>query len=137
MEAPDRYGGFLAMAGGVGIGFAEAALRTDHVNGCNSSPVASLEGIYVLPAWRRRGVARELCRAVEAWAVDLGCREFTSDAAITDTGAREAHRGLGFKETERVVFYRKTIASDSSSADLADAAPFRSEFQDDKPSDDG
>ena len=109
---PDRGIGFLALAQGVGIGFAEAVLRTDHVNGCSSSPVAFLEGIYVQPAWRRRGVARELCRATEAWAVDLGCREFASDAAITDPDAQQAHRGLGFEEMERVVFYRKTIASD-------------------------
>ena len=82
-------------------------------------------------------MARELCRAVEAWAVELGCREFASDAAITDPGAQEAHRGLGFEETERVVCYRKTIAGDSRSTDLADVAPLRGEFQDDEPSDDG
>lgn len=112
LKSPGRSIGFLALAQGVGIGFAEAALRTDHVNGCSSSPVAFLEGIYVRPAWRRHGVARELCRAVEVWAMDLGCREFASDASITDLDARQAHRKLGFEETERVVFYRKTIAGD-------------------------
>ena len=115
MEAPDRHGAFLALAGDAGIGFAEAALRTDYVNGCGSSPVMFLKGIYVLPAWRRQGVARELCRAVEAWAMDLGCRELASDVSIIDLDAQEAHRRLGFEETERVVFYRKTIASNPRS----------------------
>lgn len=32
-------------ADGVALGFAEAALRRDYVNGCKTSPVAFLEGI--------------------------------------------------------------------------------------------
>ncbi len=39
-------------------GFAEASLRHDYVNGCDTSPVAFLEGIYVVPAMRGQGVAR-------------------------------------------------------------------------------
>jgi aminoglycoside 6'-N-acetyltransferase I len=39
------------------LGFVEAALRHDYVNGCESSPVVFLEGIYVLPTARRKGVA--------------------------------------------------------------------------------
>ncbi len=39
---------FLARPRGqAAIGFAEATLRYDYVNGCTSSPVAFLEGIYV------------------------------------------------------------------------------------------
>ena len=40
---------------GVPIGFAEVAVRHDYVNGCDSSPVAFLEGIYVDAARRQRG----------------------------------------------------------------------------------
>src|SRR5580704_7977403 len=48
---------FLARArGGATIGFAEATLRRDYVNGCATSPVVFLEGLYVSPGWRRRGV---------------------------------------------------------------------------------
>ena len=109
LRCPDRSVGYLAVAGEVGIGLVEAALRTDYVNGCTGSPVAFLEGIHVQPAWRRRGVARSLCRAVEAWATGLGCREFASDAATTNLDAQRAHQALGFEETERVVFYRKPL----------------------------
>ena len=56
----------------VTIGFAEATLSYDYVNGCATSPVAFLEGIYVQPGWRRRGVARPLCDAVEKWASEKG-----------------------------------------------------------------
>jgi aminoglycoside 6'-N-acetyltransferase I len=48
------------------IGFAELTLRHDYVNGCDTSPVAFLEGIYVKPEWRRRGVATALCSAAES-----------------------------------------------------------------------
>ena len=101
---------FLARDGdGRAIGFAEATLRHDHVNGCETSPVAFLEGLYVVPGQRRQGVARRLCRAVEAWALEKGCREFASDAAIDNLPSRKTHLGLGFLETERVVYYRKRL----------------------------
>lgn len=54
-----------SMAGNA-IGFAEVTLRHDYVNGCESSPVAFLEEIYVRPAFRRRGAARLLADAVRA-----------------------------------------------------------------------
>ncbi len=40
------------------VAFADAALRHDYVNGCESSPVVYLEGVYVQPASRRRGLPR-------------------------------------------------------------------------------
>ena len=94
---------------GAAIGFAEAVLRVDYVNGCETSPVAFLEGIYVDSHWRRRGAARLLCMAVETWAVALGCSEFASDAAIDNVASQRMHEALGFAEGERVVFYRKQL----------------------------
>lgn len=64
------------------IGFAEVALRLDFVNGCQTSPVAFLEGIFVDPRHRRQGVARALTTAAEAWARGQGCSEFASDALV-------------------------------------------------------
>src|SRR5205823_6559843 len=49
----------LAFApGGSAIGLVEASQRVDYVNGTSTSPVAFLEGLYVEPMWRRKGVAR-------------------------------------------------------------------------------
>jgi aminoglycoside 6'-N-acetyltransferase I len=90
-------------------GFAEAALRHDYVNGCHSSPVAFLEGIYVAPAARRRGVARELVTAIQAWAVENGCSELASDAALENTISHSMHVALGFEETQRVVYFRRVL----------------------------
>jgi aminoglycoside 6'-N-acetyltransferase I len=95
----------------VAVGFAEATLRNDYVNGCTTSPVAFLEGIYVHPGWRKRGIARLLCRAVECWAVDLDCSELASDTELENTDSQRMHTALHFEETERIVFYRKQIPS--------------------------
>ena len=93
------------------IGFAEATLRHDGVHGCATFPVAFLEGIYVQPTWRRRGVARQLCRAIEAWAGATGCSEFASDTELDNTASQHMHAALGFQETERVVYYRKLVGA--------------------------
>jgi aminoglycoside 6'-N-acetyltransferase I len=94
---------------GKAVGFAEAALRVDYVNGTDSSPVAFLEGLYVAPGSRRAGVARALVAAVEQWARREGCSELASDCLLENIDAHEVHRALGFGETERVVYFRKEI----------------------------
>lgn len=97
-------------AEGKALGFAEAALRRDYVNGCKTSPVAFLEGIFVMPEARGQGVARALVAAVEAWGREQGCTEFASDAAPDNFASLDMHRALGFEETQRVVFFRKVLA---------------------------
>jgi aminoglycoside 6'-N-acetyltransferase I len=91
------------------IGLAEAALRYDHVNGCSSSPVLFLEGIYVRPADRRKGIARLLCNAVAEWGKAHGCVEFGSDAPLENSASHALHAALGFVETQRVVFFRRPL----------------------------
>lgn len=96
---------------GKALGFAEASLRSDYVNGCDSSPVLFLEGILVEEGHRRQGVARALCDAVAAWGKGLGCIEFASDALIESDDSHAFHGALGFEETERVVYFRKALPS--------------------------
>ena len=91
------------------IGFAEAALRRDYVNGCETSPVAFLEGIYVAPQARRQGIGRTLDRTVRDWAMLRGCREYASDALIDNRESYAFHAALGFEETERVVYFRRRL----------------------------
>jgi aminoglycoside 6'-N-acetyltransferase I len=110
LAEPARFVALLAFDdGGRAVGFAEAALRADPVNGCLTSPVAFLEGIYVLPAAQRRGIARALCAAIERWAVARGCTELGSDALLDNGASHGFHRAIGFAPTERVVFYRKEL----------------------------
>ena len=105
-----RFVQFVASSGpGRPVGFAEAAIRTDYVNGTDTFPVAFLEGLYVIPELRRQGIAAALVAAVERWARDFGCRELASDALLDNPPGHHLHRALGFEETERVVYFRKMI----------------------------
>lgn len=96
-------------AGEEAIGFAEVALRHDYVNGCETSPVVFLEGIYVDPQARRRGVAAALSRAAAEWGRARGCTEMASDADIANAASHAFHAAIGFAETERVVYFRRQI----------------------------
>ena len=110
IDDPERHVAFVAYAAdGAALGFAEASLRFDHVNGTTSSPVAFLEGLFVRDLDRRRGVARELLDAVLAWAALRGCRELASDVELANTVGQRVHRALGFEETERVVYFKRRV----------------------------
>ena len=91
------------------LAFIEGSIRGDYVNGTESSPVGFVEGVYVVPAWRRKGVARQLYAAIADWAKARGCRELASDALVDNEVSQRAHRALGFRETERVVYYTKIL----------------------------
>jgi aminoglycoside 6'-N-acetyltransferase I len=110
LAQPARFAQFLKYdESGDPVGLIEIAVRTDYVNGADTSPVAFLEGIYVVPQARRSGVARELVAAAESWALGMGCPELASDAPIENTASHALHCALGFTETERVVFFRKVL----------------------------
>ena len=94
---------------GVIAGFIEAALRHDYVNGCDTSPVAFVEGLYVRPEHRKADVARRLCAAVADWGRAQGCTELASDADADNLEAHAFHQAIGFEETERVVYFRMTL----------------------------
>lgn len=101
---------FLDVADETGMrAFAEAALRHDYVNGCRTSPVAYLEGIFVRPENRGAGIGRDLFESVRSWAHRQGCSELASDADLDNLTSQAFHRALGFEETERVVFFRKAL----------------------------
>lgn len=90
-------------------GFAEAALRRDYVNGCETSPVGYLEGTYVQAGHRDAGVGRTLVQAVQEWARERGCQELASDADLSNLGSQAFHKAAGFEETERVVYFRQIL----------------------------
>ena len=91
------------------VGFIEGSIRLDYVNGTESSPVGFVEGVYVIAPRRRRGVARALFAAIGDWAKARGCRELASDALLDNESSQRAHRALGFRETERVVYFAKPL----------------------------
>jgi aminoglycoside 6'-N-acetyltransferase I len=93
------------------LGFAELALRA-YAEDCTTSPVAFLEGWYVVPAVRRRGVGRTLIAAAECWAREQGCSEFASDTRPENTGSIAAHLALGFEDAGTLRCFRKTVSAE-------------------------
>jgi aminoglycoside 6'-N-acetyltransferase I len=111
VETRPEYLVLVARAGGdEPVGFAEAGLRHDFVNGCRTSPVGFLEGIYVTPEHRQQGIARAMVDEAMRWARERGVSEFASDARLDNEASHAFHRAIGFAETSRVVYFRKPLA---------------------------
>jgi len=100
---------FLLFVEGKPIGFAQVNLRHDYVEGTETSPVGYLEGIYVKPNYRRRGLARSLVTACEVWLRRKGCEEFASDCQITNEESLLFHLRVGFLEANRIICFAKKL----------------------------
>jgi aminoglycoside 6'-N-acetyltransferase I len=90
------------------VGFAELSLRS-YAEDCTTTPVGFLEGWYVVPEARRRGVGRALVDAAQEWAREQGCTEFASDTRPENRGSIAAHLALGFEDAGTLRCFRKTI----------------------------
>jgi aminoglycoside 6'-N-acetyltransferase I len=101
---------FVAEADGHVVAFIEVGLRSHADGGDSERPVGFVEGWYVDPEYRRRGIGRALLRAAEDWARSKGCRELTSDTWLNNEPSQRAHEALGFEVVDRCVHYRKVLA---------------------------
>jgi aminoglycoside 6'-N-acetyltransferase I len=89
-------------------GFIEVGER-EFADGCDTCPVAYLEGLFVDKDLRGKGIGRELIRTAEDWAVANGYYEFASDALLENLPSQQAHESMGFVEVERAVRYVKRL----------------------------
>ena len=99
----------LAYANGEAAGFAQCQLRQDYVEGCEHSPAGYLEGIYVRPAFRRKGAAAQLLAACKAWAKGQGCHEFASDCELANSASAAFHAAMGFCEASRNIHFVQSL----------------------------
>jgi aminoglycoside 6'-N-acetyltransferase I len=101
---------FVAERQGRVIGFIEVGLRS-HADGCDGArPVGFIEGWFVAPAHRGRGVGHALMDAAEAWTREQGCVEIASDTWADNVASERAHTALGFEVVDRCVNFRKALA---------------------------
>ncbi len=80
-----------------------------YANGCESQPVPFLEGIWVNAQFRRQGIGAGLIKHIEAFLLARGFWELGSDTPIDNDSSQAAHLGWEFSETERVIYFRKTL----------------------------
>ena len=79
---PQRGITFVVESTGGGLcGFIEVSLR-EYAEGCQTSPVAYIEGWYVDAESRCHKLGTRLVQAVEAWARHQGLKEIASDTQI-------------------------------------------------------
>ena len=98
----------LAFDGGRAVGLAELNIRP-YAEGCSTDRVGFLEGWYVVPEARRRGIGTALVRAAERWAIERGCTELASDAEHDNRLSQKAHHALGFEEVGQIRCFRKDL----------------------------
>lgn len=91
------------------LGFVELSLRS-YAEGCATSPVPYVEGLYVVEGARRRNVGRLLMTTAENWAKAHGFTEMASDTQIENAVSLAAHQAYGFTEIERIACLRKALA---------------------------
>jgi aminoglycoside 6'-N-acetyltransferase I len=121
-EAPDEYmdfdmddilaseddAVFFAWVDGKPVGMIEARLR-DYGEGCETSPVGYVEGWFVYPEMRGKGIAGALTQAAEDWARGKGCTEMASDTWLDNEASIRAHLKMGYFEVERLVHFVKQL----------------------------
>ncbi len=90
------------------IGLIEVSIH-DAADGCDTRNVGFIEGLYVVPDYRRRGVAKQLIERCYEWFRSKGCKEVASDALIDNQGSIAMHLTLGFEEVERVVKFARQL----------------------------
>lgn len=100
---------FLKEDNGEFIGFAQCQLRHDYVEGCDSSPVGYLEGIYIKENRRRQGFAHTLLKACQEWARESDCLEFASDCELDNLDSLAFHIKMGFMEVNRIICFKKEL----------------------------
>lgn len=91
---------FFAMTDAEPVGSAAAFLADGYPSLiCTARRVGYIAGIFVKPAWRRRGVARGLTETSVAWLKQLGCTSIRLHAAEK---ARPLYESMGFRATNEM-----------------------------------
>ena len=100
---------FIKYVDNTAVGFAQCQIRTDYVEGTETSPVGYLEGIFIVEPYRHNGYAKELLKECEKWAKDKKCSEFASDCELDNIDSLRFHVAMGFEEANRIICFKKNI----------------------------
>ena len=80
------------------------SLRHDYVEGTVFSPVAYLEGIYVVEIPEKANGSK-LIEFMKSWAKANGCKELASDCELDNVNSSLFHERVGFTEVNRIICY--------------------------------
>ncbi|MCQ2010293.1 MAG: aminoglycoside 6'-N-acetyltransferase [Sporolactobacillus sp.] len=91
------------------IAFIHTSIRKGYVERAAASPTGYIEGIYVKPDFRRKGVAQNLVEAAELWAKAKGCKQIGSDTELSNQPGYSFHIEAGFHEANRTISFIKDL----------------------------
>jgi aminoglycoside 6'-N-acetyltransferase I len=91
------------------VGFLEAGIRQDYVEGCETARVGYIEGWFVEADFRRQNIGRRLVEVAENWARQQGCEEMASDCELGNDVSLTAHLAVGYKEVGRSIHFKKWL----------------------------
>ncbi len=90
------------------LGMVELSSR-NIVDGCLSSPVAYLEGLYLKKQHRGMGLGREAIEIIKNWCKKKGFTELGMDTEMKNVEAQKFFKAIGLHETYRIVQYRVEV----------------------------
>lgn len=99
---------FLAFSDHKPIGFVECSIRKT-AEGCDTNNVGYIEGWFVDETLRRQGLGRKLIQVAEDWAKMRKCKEMASDCEYHNEISQKVHIALGYKETNRLIHFKKSL----------------------------
>lgn len=91
------------------IAFIHISVRSDYVEGSKDSPTGFIEGIYVKPEYRKKGISKNLIEKGESWLKTKGCSQIGSDIEQSNDTSYHFHKNVGFKEVNRLIAFIKEI----------------------------
>jgi len=107
--AAENHVGLLYQKNNQYVGFMYLSIRNDYVNGADTSPVAFVEAIYVLPDYRQQGIGKEFIEYAGKYAKQKGITQLASDCFVDNNLSENFHKSCGFIEKERVICFVKNI----------------------------
>lgn len=83
--------------------------RRNFVDGCIGGPVGYIEGLYLVPEARGRGLGGRLIAFAADWFRSRGCRQMVTDAELSNALAQAFYRRMGFAERWRTVGFTRGL----------------------------
>lgn len=105
-----RQTAFIVWVDSSPSGFAEISIR-EYADGCKTSNVGYLEGIYIKPSCRKKGISRLLFKKSQEWFLSKGCCEIASDAEIDNYISIKMHEALGFQSLKPIIQFTRVLKS--------------------------
>jgi aminoglycoside 6'-N-acetyltransferase I len=97
----------VRLEGGL-CGLLEVSIHSE-AEGCKTDRIGYLEGWYVNPDMRGKGVGHKLVEAAEQWAREQGCTEMASYTTLDYPLSPAAHAKLGYQEVGRTIHFWKAL----------------------------